>query len=107
MTYANITTEGVFTCMSLSTELADFAVEAKSMRVSSPKGAQRSTYWLQLPYRWSLPLMGTMAVLHWLISEAIFIVNIKVLDPYGHKIEHIWRDQYYTRPLSFNGTSSF
>ena len=51
--------------------------------------------------------MGTMALLHWLVSEAIFMVNIKVLDPYGNKIEHFWRKHYYVTPLSFSGTSLF
>ena len=74
---------GVFTCVLLSSELADYATEAKSMRVTRPRAGQRSTYWLQLPYRWSLPLMGVMTLLHWLVSEAIFMVAVKVNDPDG------------------------
>ena len=92
----------VFTCMRLSAEIADFGVVAKPMRVSEPRGAQRSTYWLQLPYRWSLPLMGTMALLHWLVSEAIFMVDVKVLNVHGQKLTGYWYGDEYVR-LSFFG----
>ena len=93
---------GVFTCMTLSAELADFATSAKPMRVSSPQGSQRSTYWLQLPYRWSLPLMSAMALLHWLVSAAVFMVDVKVLDPYGEKLTKVLQNGRYT-DLSFCG----
>ena len=51
--------------------------------------------------------MIAMALLHWLVSEAIFMIDIKVLDPYGNKIEHFWRDHHYATPLSFSGTYLF
>lgn len=93
---------GVFTCVLLSAELADFATEAKTMRVTRPRASQRSTYWLQLPYRWSLPLMGIMTLLHWLVSEAIFMVDINVLGP---NLKPLATDRDYGDP-SFYGTSS-
>ena len=92
----------VFTCMRLSAEIADFSVEAKAMRVSEPRGVQRSTYWLQLPYRWSLPLMAIMALLHWLVSGAVFMVNVKVLSAQSQKMTGYWYGDKYI-PLSFFG----
>ena len=77
---------GVFTCVLLSAELADYATESKTMRVTRPRAGQRSTYWLQLPYRWSLPLMGAMTLLHWLVSEALYMVDVTVLGPDGHPL---------------------
>ena len=39
-------------------------------------GQQRSTYYLQLPYVYSVPLTIASGTLHWLISESIFLVRI-------------------------------
>lgn len=59
----------------------------KSLRVSgTPKGAQRSTYWLSLPYRYSIPLLVTYAVLHWLVSQSIFYVRVTL---YNAAQEHV------------------
>ena len=40
------------------------------------RGQQRSTYFLQLPYRFALPLMLLSGVLHWLVSQSIFLVSV-------------------------------
>ncbi|KAJ5359849.1 hypothetical protein N7517_009040 [Penicillium concentricum] len=54
---------------------------AKGLRVSSNRsGAQRSFYFLSLPFRYSVPLMLTYTVLHWLLSQAIFYVQIYMYD---------------------------
>ncbi|KAI1214170.1 uncharacterized protein F4807DRAFT_117353 [Annulohypoxylon truncatum] len=45
----------------------------KPLRVSYPAGEQNSTYWLQLPYIYSLPLLIISTLLHWFASNAIFI----------------------------------
>ena len=70
----------ILTCMVGEAEHARFAKVRKPLRVSKPRGAQRSTFWLQLPYRYSLPLMLSMAFLHWLIARSIFLVKIRVYD---------------------------
>ena len=72
----------VYTCMLAGSEWSRFAVSRKSLRVSSPKGSQRSTYWLQLPWTYSLPLSSGSAVLHWLVSQSIFLVRIDAYDPH-------------------------
>ncbi|KAH7115309.1 hypothetical protein B0J11DRAFT_496386 [Dendryphion nanum] len=72
---------GLFTCMLLGHEWSRFPYQRKGLRVSHARsGAQRSTYFLQLPYRFSLPLMCLSAFLHWAVSQAIFLVAI---DIYG------------------------
>jgi hypothetical protein len=68
------------TRMLLGREYSSYAKYRKPLRVSRPKGAQRSTYRLQLPYRYSAPLMATMTVLHWLVARSIFLVEISYFD---------------------------
>ncbi|KXH37721.1 hypothetical protein CNYM01_11325 [Colletotrichum nymphaeae SA-01] len=73
-----------YTSISLITEWDRFGneKEAKSLRVSSTRrGAQRDTYFLQLPYRYSFPLVIFSGGLHWLISQSFFIVNLEVYVP--------------------------
>lgn len=43
------------------------------LRVTNPRGLQRSTYRLQLPYRYTVPLIIASAFFHWLTSNAIYI----------------------------------
>lgn len=46
----------------------------KGLRVSKPRGQQSSTYFLQLPYRWALPLPSVNRTLHWLLPQTLFLV---------------------------------
>ncbi|KAF5382399.1 hypothetical protein D9757_009779 [Collybiopsis confluens] len=62
--------------MLLAREWSSYARSRKPLRVSSPRGAQRSTYFLQIPYRFGLPLMGYSALLHWLVSQSLFLVQV-------------------------------
>lgn len=69
--------------MTLTVELTSFAKERKTLRVSNPSGNQRSTYWLSLPYRYAIPFITSMALLHWLISESVFLIQITEYDSLG------------------------
>jgi hypothetical protein len=72
------TYNGLFTCFLLGAEWNSYASERKGLRISSgSRGAQRTTYFLQLPYRWALPLMVLSGVLHWLCSQALFLVSVQ------------------------------
>jgi hypothetical protein len=53
----------------------------KPLRVSSPIGMQRSTYFLSLPWRYSMPLLGFSTTIHWLISQSIFLVQSSAFEP--------------------------
>ncbi|KAI1169861.1 hypothetical protein F4777DRAFT_161526 [Nemania sp. FL0916] len=64
----------LFTYFCVATEWNSFASKYLPLRVTDPKGEQRSTYRLQLPYRYSLPLMALSASLHWLISNTIYVI---------------------------------
>lgn len=66
--------------MLLVEEWAKFAYKRKTLRVTCPVGKQRSTFWLQLPYSYGIPLLVMSMVLHWLVSLGFFVVRITVRD---------------------------
>ena len=76
LSFLYFTYNGVWTCMLMVEEWAGYFKERKPLRVTSRTGLQRSTYRLQLPYRYGIPLMVVSAVLHWLVSQSIFLVVI-------------------------------
>jgi hypothetical protein len=74
----------LFTSFLLSYEWTTYAHKRKGLRVShDPIGAQRTEYFLQLPYRFSIPLMMLSGILHWLVSQSIFLVAIDFYDGFG------------------------
>jgi hypothetical protein len=46
----------------------------KPLRVSNPQGAQISSYRLQLPYLYSIPLLAVSVLLHWLLSNSVYLI---------------------------------
>ena len=56
-------------------EWSHFGVKRKFLRVSAPKGMQNSSYFLSLPYRYGIPLSICMGILHWCISQSVFLVQ--------------------------------
>lgn len=72
----------IVTSMTAAHEWSTYAISRKGLRVSTrPKGAQRSTYFLSLPYRYAIPLMVCAALLHWLISQSIFLIVVEAYTP--------------------------
>lgn len=69
--------------MFLTAEFAKFASTRQYLRVSKPRGAQRSTYWLSLPFMVAGPIMASMAVLHWLVSRSVTFFKIRIYDHSG------------------------
>ncbi|KAL3303888.1 hypothetical protein RB213_015992 [Colletotrichum asianum] len=76
----------VFTCMVMAHEYVRFASVRKPLRVTRPYGGQRSTLWLQLPYRYIVPIMVIMAVTHWSLSRSIYLVQLEICDNNGELI---------------------
>lgn len=77
---------GLWTCMLLSQEWFNYTKSAKGLRVTSSQGEQRSTYRLQLPYRYGIPLMIMSGLLHWLVSQSIFLFFIIAYDVDDYEI---------------------
>ncbi|OCK73823.1 hypothetical protein K432DRAFT_311957 [Lepidopterella palustris CBS 459.81] len=78
-----VTFNGLYTCIAMVYEWNAWATVRKGLRVTKAEGAQRSTYFLQLPYKWAVPLTITSGVLHWLMSETLFIVRADIRTPGG------------------------
>ncbi|KAH7071737.1 hypothetical protein FB567DRAFT_455273 [Paraphoma chrysanthemicola] len=72
--YPNLNT--ICTSMASSPEWNTLATSRKGSRVTMPFGEQRSTYFLQLPYKWALPLMVLSGALYRLLSQAFFLIRI-------------------------------
>ena len=81
---------GVITIMFMAKEWGDFSLHAKGLRVSyNPKGRQRSSYFLSLPYRYAAPLILLTGIMHWALSEALFVVNVQAYaynDDYSQRV---------------------
>ncbi|KAJ5082659.1 hypothetical protein N7532_011702 [Penicillium argentinense] len=72
----------LLTAMNFAAEWSGYAVSRKGLRVSgSPSLSQRSNYFLSLPYRYAAPLICVSALLHWLISQSLFMVGIEAYGP--------------------------
>ncbi|KAF8864403.1 hypothetical protein BDZ45DRAFT_797496 [Acephala macrosclerotiorum] len=61
-------------------EWRQYAKERKTLRVSHPRGIQRSTYFISMPLRYRVPKMGMFSLLHWLLSQSCFILRVIVID---------------------------
>lgn len=84
LSFLYFTYNALFTSMRLTQEWNDYAYNRKPPRVTSHKGSQRSTYRLQLPYRYGIPLLAMAALLHWLVSQSIYLAS---LQAYSHTVE--------------------
>ena len=69
--------------MLLVSEWAGYANDRKPLRVTSPTKSQRSTYRLQLPYRYGVPFILLFGTLHWLVSQSIFLARVTVYTSDG------------------------
>jgi hypothetical protein len=83
ISFAYLYYNNVLTCMLFAYEWSQMAKKHQPLRVSRPRGEQRSTYYLQLPYVYILPLMAAMSCLHWLVARSIFLLQVKAFDNTG------------------------
>lgn len=67
---------GLLGKMLVAAEMSRFTTLRKPLRVSgTPRGAQRSSYFLSVPLRYSVPLVAGSALLHWLVSQSVFLIR--------------------------------
>lgn len=83
LSFLFLTYNGLFTCMLLAEEWSRYAYERRPLRVTDPVGSQRSTYRLQLPYKYSIPLMIISTILHLLVSRSLFLARISLYTRSG------------------------
>ncbi|KAI1408787.1 hypothetical protein F5Y13DRAFT_204536 [Hypoxylon sp. FL1857] len=58
--------------------------QRKPLRVSEPIGIQRSSYFISLPLRYGIPIYTTSALMHWLISQSLFLARITAICADGN-----------------------
>ncbi|KAI1740909.1 hypothetical protein F4680DRAFT_418089 [Xylaria scruposa] len=73
LSFCYLTYNNLFTYLQIAREWGKYGEGYFPLRVTNPQGQQSSTYRLQLPYRYSLPLMVASAVLHWILSNTIYV----------------------------------
>ena len=90
LSFLFLTYNGLFTCMLLSNEWNGYAYERKSLRVTNPTGTQRSTYRLQLPYKYGIPSLVISGTLHWLVSQSLFLALVIQVNASGYEEPLDW-----------------
>ncbi|OCL15297.1 hypothetical protein AOQ84DRAFT_261724, partial [Glonium stellatum] len=71
----------LITCMIVGDEWSCYAIERNTLRVTHPRGIQRLSYFISMPYKYDIPLMVANTTLHWLVSQSIFIVSVTTYYP--------------------------
>ena len=95
------TYNSIWTTLALGREWNRYGFRRHGLRVSGrPRGAQRMTYFLQLPYRYALPIMVFSGVLHWLVSQSIFLVAINRYDREGRPAKDYYSYYQYADGIS-------
>ncbi|MBA7489604.1 hypothetical protein ES702_00138 [subsurface metagenome] len=64
-------------------EWVSFLKQRKPLRVTWPRGQQRSTYYLNLPWRYGISITLCSILLHFLVSQSIFLAQVKTFHPDG------------------------
>jgi hypothetical protein len=75
-----VAANAVLNALLVADEWAGFAKDRKYLRVSYPKAEQRSTYFLSMPLRYSIPIMIAFVLMHWLLSESAFAIRVVDFD---------------------------
>ena len=86
LSFLYFTYNGLFTCMLVAEEWSAYGSKRNYLRVTTPRGRQRSTYRLQIPYRYGVPLLIASSILHWFVSQSIFLARINVIDIQGNEV---------------------
>jgi hypothetical protein len=79
LSFCYLALNSICTSLASTNEWNNLARGRKALRVTDPRGQQRSTYFLQLPYRWAAPLIIVSGTLHWLPSQSFFLVRLDML----------------------------
>ncbi|KAF1992466.1 hypothetical protein K402DRAFT_6888 [Aulographum hederae CBS 113979] len=76
----------LLSCLLLADEWAGFAVDRKTLRVTNPRGIQRSSYFVSMPLKYAMPFLAVFAIMHWLLSQCTFIIRVLVFDADGSSL---------------------
>ncbi|KAI0180072.1 hypothetical protein GGR52DRAFT_578517 [Hypoxylon sp. FL1284] len=95
----------LFTHLQMGREWELFSEQLRPLRVTDPQGDQIATYRLQLPYKYSVPLIAVSIFLHWLLSNVIYVFVSTGGTYYGPGFIEGQRDS--TLPLGAMVAASF
>ena len=74
---------GIMTSMFLAADWATFGTSGHTLQVSSPAGRQRGSWLLGAPPSYGVFLLVLQMVLHWLVSQSIFVISVSFRTPDG------------------------
>jgi hypothetical protein len=74
---------GIVTSMFLAADWATFGSTPHTLQVSSPAGQQRGSWLLGAPPAYGAVLLVLQVILHWLVSQSIFVISISIYTPDG------------------------
>ncbi|KAI0856839.1 hypothetical protein F4860DRAFT_491803 [Xylaria cubensis] len=72
-----ISFNALITRLQVEREWNSLSSKFQPLRVSYPMGEQVSSYRLQLPYRYSVPMIAISISLHWVVSNGLFLYIIE------------------------------
>ncbi|KAF7532875.1 hypothetical protein G7054_g7579 [Neopestalotiopsis clavispora] len=82
LSFVYLTVNTLYTQLQVEQEWNAYAREYTPLRVSYPAGEQTTTYRLQLPYKYSIPLVVVSILLHWIVSNSIFLLVVEGIASY-------------------------
>ena len=85
LSFLFLTYNAIFTCEVIAAEWNRFAKDLHPLRVTEPKGQQRSTHYLGLPFRYAIPLTAISAALHWCTSQSFFLADLAFYGSDGNE----------------------
>jgi hypothetical protein len=80
LSYLYLAFNALYTSMFIGYEWSSYMNMRKTLRVTSPAGQQRHTYWLSVPFRFAIPMTIVSGLFHWLVSQSLFMVQIRLTD---------------------------
>ena len=101
LTFCFMALNSFCTAITVVQEWNSLGATRKGLRVSEPRGDQRSTYFLNLPYRWAVPLLVVNTALHWFLSQVFFLVRTDHVDSYGDVNHDLSRTSVGASGVSF------
>jgi hypothetical protein len=72
LSYLYLAFNALYTNMLVAQEWSRYKTERKPLLVTSPVDQQRDTYWLNVPFRYGVPIMVVSGSFYWLTSQSIF-----------------------------------
>jgi hypothetical protein len=73
-----------YTCMAFASEYTKYFGNQLTLRATRPKGQQRNSYFLTLPFRYIIPIMLLSTTMHFILSQGFFLVAVDVFDLKGN-----------------------